>query len=117
MKTAGLGLDKKNKCFTLISEYCEYWHLNNKSDRKFNEKSYFRKGGFLPLRFNNFSIAMKEHSNNLLKALEMCEMFFIRDGKAVYLPDQLAENHGLDPNAKNFTYGRIFREWNTLKLT
>jgi hypothetical protein len=118
MRVAGLGVDRENKSFTILSERCKYWKLNPAEQRLSNERRWFKYSGFLPLRYNNFTIALKAKGNDFAEATSMCELFYFKeDGTPVYLPDYLCELYDLDPDKRHFTYGKIFREYQSLKLT
>jgi hypothetical protein len=117
MKASGLIWDKKNKDFIIGSEHVEHWKINKADQRLSNERKWYKSYGHLPVKYNNFLVALKAQDGDIEKAIEMCELFYIENGKAVYLPDYLCEINGLDPDTRHFTYGRIFRDWETLKLT
>ncbi len=117
MKTAGLIWDNKYKKLSIKSWNIEHWRLNAAEQRLSNEKRWYKGFGFLPLAFNNFKVALLKHEGNTQKAIDMANLFYFKGNTPVYLPDYLCEINGLDSNVRHFTYGRIFREWETLKLT
>lgn len=117
MKVAGLLWDKKNECFVLAADHVEHWKINKAENKLSNERKWYKSYGYLPLRYNNFSVALKAQNGDIMKAMDMCEMFYFRNGKPVYLPDYLCEVNGLDNSTRHFTYGSIFREQDNLKLT
>lgn len=90
--------------------------MKKADDRKYNEKKWYKLKGYLPLRMYNYEIALYKQKGDYIKAMNMCELFFIRDDKPVYLPDYLNEQRKLPLDEKHYTYGRIFKELEELSF-
>jgi len=112
VEVAGLRWNGETKSWAFLEDKCEFWKLNKNSERRSNEAKWYKKEGWLPLRYNNFMYALyKVGGFDIKQAIEYAkrELFGVV-GEPVYLPDVLNVAKGLPVDVKNYTYGQILRE-------
>ena len=88
---SGNKFDPHTGEWVIVSDECEYWHLNANDDRKTNEKKWYKKAGWLPIRELNFQYAFEINDHDLAKTIDCAETKLFMNGKPIYLPAFLWE--------------------------